>query len=420
MVDAYPHRVRDPIHGFIHFSEEERRIIDSREFQRLRFVGQLALTYYVYPGAMHTRFEHSLGVMEMATRVFENICSKSGDLVSQSLKQIDLTIDAARKVLRLAALLHDIGHLPFSHGGEVILPKGTKHEDVSIAIIDYLTEFIDGLIFEGAANIAKLLIKKDQVIPELRFLKSILSGPVDADRMDYLLRDSHHCGVSYGSFDHRRLIETLSTVPGNSGGLDLAVDQGGIHSIEALILARYYMFTQVYCHRTRRIYDIYLKEFMAKWKPDLEPLTNVVLYDDIVAINKLRFEASDKKKLAYDIAQRICRRNNHSVIYETSEFADARMVRDSIEIFNKLKGRYSDHDFIHDNEAKGTIHKFFVPGDENEGEELLVLHKQRERLVTEESEIIRRIPKKFHVVRIYTDVKDGEVLHKLREEAGGR
>ncbi len=69
MVDAYPHRVRDPIHGFIHFSEEERRIIDSREFQRLRFVGQLALTYYVYPSAMHTRFEHSLGVMEMATSV---------------------------------------------------------------------------------------------------------------------------------------------------------------------------------------------------------------------------------------------------------------------------------------------------------------------------------------------------------------
>ena len=133
------YRVRDPIHGFIHFDEIERKIIDSRPFQRLRNIKQLAFCYYVYPGAMHTRFEHSLGVMELATRVFDHFDNPKHPDHEQfraSFGELDIKkAEEARRILRLTALLHDIGHLPYSHSGESILPEGRKHEDVSVAVI---------------------------------------------------------------------------------------------------------------------------------------------------------------------------------------------------------------------------------------------------------------------------------------------
>jgi len=145
--------------------------------------------------------------MELATRIFHRLHSKNKTIIEQTLADIELSPEKARQVLRLAALLHDIGHLPFSHGGESVLPTGIKHEDVSIAVIRYLAARIDSLFFEGASNLAALLIQKGVAIPpQLTFLKNILSGEIDADRMDYLLRDSYHCGVAYGNFDYTRLV----------------------------------------------------------------------------------------------------------------------------------------------------------------------------------------------------------------------
>ena len=120
-VDTYPVRFRDPVHGFIHLSRGELKLVESKAFQRLRYIKQLALTYLVYPGAMHTRFEHSLGVMELATQAFDAIHRKSEQL-SGDLQKIGVTVSQARSLLRATALLHDVGHLPFSHGGESILP----------------------------------------------------------------------------------------------------------------------------------------------------------------------------------------------------------------------------------------------------------------------------------------------------------
>lgn len=280
-------RIRDSIHGFITFSDEEKEIINWNEFQRLRFIKQLALTYNVYPGAMHTRFEHSLGVMEVATRIFNRLLSKQSEIINKVLGSVGLSSDQARKILRLAALLHDIGHLPFSHGGEAILPEGKSHEDVTIEIIEHLNDKLHKSYSEEEINICIQLIS-GEVIPEINFLKDIISGQVDADRIDYLLRDSYHCGVGYGHFDYHRLIEELVVIEDFAGGLELAIERGGIHSLEALILARYYMFTQVFCHRTRRIYDIYLKEFMEKCEFNLSSLTKVLEIDDIDVINEIR------------------------------------------------------------------------------------------------------------------------------------
>lgn len=138
-------RVRDPIHGFIHFNSWEKQIIDSEVFQRLRRIKQLAWTDMVYPGASHNRFEHSLGVMQVTTRAFDLIVNDNKEYLKSALQFSDGGLDRDRTVLRLASLLHDVGHPPFSHAGEGVMPfmdkdKRYKHEHYSAAIIRHLMQ----------------------------------------------------------------------------------------------------------------------------------------------------------------------------------------------------------------------------------------------------------------------------------------
>jgi HD superfamily phosphohydrolase len=225
-MEVHPVRFRDPIHGFIHLSQSELKMVESRAFRRLRYIKQLALTYLVYPGAMHTRFEHSLGVMELATRAFEAIQNKSGELLGSNLKKIGMTVDQAKSLLRATALLHDVGHLPFSHGGEAVLPKNsngepTTHEQVSIAFIREreLYDLLEKELYHGVVEHIALLLGEGQTPPELLILKRLISGQFDADKMDYLNRDSLHCGVGYGNFDYLRLLETLRAEESAEGDL---------------------------------------------------------------------------------------------------------------------------------------------------------------------------------------------------------
>jgi HD superfamily phosphohydrolase len=132
----YEHEIRDPIHTFIRVSSDERRVIDSRPFQRLRDIHQLALTYMVYPGATHRRFEHCLGVMDLAGRVFDVIVRHAHrrDEVRRFFPP-DEKLQYWRTVVRMGALCHDLGHMPFSHGAEELLPKGYHHEQLSVDVI---------------------------------------------------------------------------------------------------------------------------------------------------------------------------------------------------------------------------------------------------------------------------------------------
>ena len=270
--DEPTHRVRCPIHGFIRFSENERQIIDHRLFRRLRWIRQLALTEFVYPGATHTRFEHSLGVMEVATRIFDALARSRGDVMEATFATVeqlkDRPLAKARQLVPLAALLHDMGHCCFSHAAEEVILKnlGQDHEALTVKILtepSFPGAELDRLFFAGARLTANLIKPGKDFPPQLQVLRDIVSGQVDADRTDYLLRDSHHCGVDYGLFDYRRMIEclTLRPDPEGAGGLEIAIQRDGIHTFEALILARYQMNTQVYYHRVRRIYDLYLKEY---------------------------------------------------------------------------------------------------------------------------------------------------------------
>jgi len=238
--------VRDPIHGFIYREPHEHDIVDSKAFQRLRRLKQLALANLVYPGANHTRFEHSLGAFHIAGRIASRLQISPAD----------------SRLIRLAALLHDIGHGPFSHVSEPILRKHSQAEKINLKPKQQVHELISAQIIKEDPSLAGLILDTDRTktVDLLNgeygysVFKEIVSGPLDADKQDYLLRDSYFCGVKYGVFDLERLVNSL-TVHEDEEDKFLAISSDGVHVLEQFVLAKYYMSTQVYRHRIRLITD---------------------------------------------------------------------------------------------------------------------------------------------------------------------
>lgn len=267
------YQFRDPIHGMIDVSNEEVQLIKLPAFQRLRYIRQLGTSYMVYHGAEHTRFSHSLGVMHLISEAMDSLNKRN---------ELDFSPDEysrLRQLGRIVGLLHDVGHGPFSHVGEdsKIYPiiRDVDNEERSghevytrLLVRDYFGNHIDRL-FKDRYDITKedVLSFLSDMVTDKRyyFIKDLISGQIDADRMDYLLRDSYYCGVQYGKYDLHRLLDTLCIC--NPGGnprreWQLGVELDGVHAVEGFIFARYWMFIQVCFHKTRRIYDYYLTEFV--------------------------------------------------------------------------------------------------------------------------------------------------------------
>jgi uncharacterized protein len=278
---ADPHRmyeIRCPVHGFISLNDWEWTVLSQPAFQRLRRIRQLAWTDYVYPGAMHTRFEHSIGVMHTATLLYDAIRASSAEVLKSDLAYRDEGLGRDRQLVRFAALLHDVGHSPFSHASEELFPdrengKKFSHEDYSVAIIrTQLRDALENHPLNGnygfrADDIASL-IEGSTRAKQAVFWRDLISGQMDADRMDYLLRDSHHAGVHYGKFDLSRVISTMRAIPAAGEHTpQLGITEGRVHAAEALVLARYFMFTQVYFHKTRVAYDVHLRGALKKVLP---------------------------------------------------------------------------------------------------------------------------------------------------------
>jgi HD superfamily phosphohydrolase len=254
MPKNYWGEIKDPVHGYVYITEQEKEIIDSYPVQRLHRLRQLAGSEYVYPGANHTRFEHSIGVMYLASRVVEN----SG--ISQYISE-----DEA-KLVKIAGLLHDVGHGPFSHVFEHLLDRelGKTHEDLTTWIIEN-SELKEILRRNGyhPEEVGKLAVGRLHR-PKKAFLDQIISSAVDVDKQDFIVRDTHHTGAEYGFVDIFRLIHALDVLGGN-----LAVDLGALSALESLIIARMESFRSIYFHRVGRAAQIMLAMAMEKANGEL-------------------------------------------------------------------------------------------------------------------------------------------------------
>ncbi len=323
------------------------------------------------------------------------------------------SLGKARQLVRLAALLHDTGHCCFSHAAEEVIQKGSDHESLTVRILTdaaFLGTELDRLFFAGCAGLTANLIKPGKDFPpQLQVLRDIVSGQVDADRTDYLLRDSHHCGVDYGLFDYRRMIEclTLRQDPEGSGGLEIAIHRDGIHVFEALILARYQMNTQVYYHRLRRIYDLYLKEyFKAKGNEDFDTAEKVLRHNDFTKMTEIIRDA-DHKGEAYQLwAERIRERRHHRLVYESDEDAGAAEIKKVKGVFDWIKGQYPEIDFRWDL-ADVSIHKLLLPEDKEDRGYVpfsMIDTDGTADLLGRRSQILKKIPRWFQVARIFADL----------------
>ena len=234
--------IRDPIHGYVFANELERSIIDTSVFQRLRRIRQLAGCHLVYPGGQHSRFEHVIGAMYLAGKV--------GDILES--RRVGFTSEDTQK-LRLAALLHDVGHGPFSHMFEEVLSQKTEtsHEEMTQKIIAE-TEIGDILESSGFSKKEMCRLAVGESIPKKKmYMNEVISGSLSVDLMDYLLRDSYFTGVEYGNVDVTRIINSFEVVRDR-----LAISQAALFAFEALMIARYQMFRAVYFHRTVRAAEL--------------------------------------------------------------------------------------------------------------------------------------------------------------------
>ena len=300
--------IKDPVHGYIELTPTERSIIDTPQFQRLRRLKQLSAAHLTYPGAEHTRFHHSLGVMHLAGEI------------AQRLEDDELIDDEEHAMIRVAGLLHDIGHGPFSHLFEEVLEKrDLNHEDMSTRIIKE-TEVGDlvGSAGMDSKEMSKLAIGHlDCPKP---YINNIIAGQFSADVMDYLPRDSYFSGVDYGRVDTDRLVRSINVVDNT-----LAVKDTALYVLEAMVIARYEMFKAVYFHRSVRAAETMLVRAMelAEEELDLTGFKNVDEYlqlDDYSILQKLNTLKDSKSKdsqTSYELTQRFINRRLLKCAYET-------------------------------------------------------------------------------------------------------
>lgn len=401
-------KFRDPIHGFIEIREHELEIINSKPFQRLRNIKQLAMTYYIYPGAEHTRFSHSLGVMHLVTKAFLSAIEGYEDKFPEA-KRVQY-----EQILRLIALTHDIGHAPFSHASESVFPQGIEHEDFTLKIVT------ETKIADIIRQIGKEFVEKYgedyNITPELicniymgkdagpdsefTFLKSFMDSELDCDKMDYLLRDSYYCGVKYGMYDVERLISSL-TICYTNDIPRLAIENGGIQVFEEFVLARYFMFIQVYFHRTRRYFDIMLGRALKVILPNgtyPNKTEEYLQWDDCRVIQLLKENADKDESCKYLVERYVYPRVFHTKVHPLE--SDIREFKRNKKELEKLVGK---ENLIEDKSAGKMPHK--IPKRiEIENEKAIIIYDktiERRTTISEESEIIRNLTEKIDIMRIY-------------------
>ena len=406
-------RIRDPIHGTIRITSDELAVVDHPIFQRLRGIKQLGFTDQAFPGATHTRYAHSIGAMEVATKMFDAVFPVGESPLSGS------TRDGLRQLLRLALLLHDLGHPPGSHASERAMPtiaslnlpcysesearQRASHEDYTIKLlID--SELTDCLVsrfgHKGITpqHIAHLISGKfpecaafTQVdgIDYFPLLTQMVSGEMDADRMDYLQRDSFYTGVSYGKFDHSWLLENmLHHVVDDRAYMSLT--NRAVFAFEDFLLSRYHMFVSVYYHYISVGLETMLGRFYQEAPDDFAIPSDSAAYartDDIALWSALRTSSNPW-------AQRIASRNAYRRVLETS-------TTDGVDLLNVCNALEAERIDFFTSKDKGVLSKYYLSAkDENT---MYVVNRQLDlvRPLASETEIYERYKKPTQLQRIY-------------------
>jgi HD superfamily phosphohydrolase len=312
--------IKDPIYGYIRLTEVERNVIDTLAVQRLRRIRQLAGAEFVYPAANHTRFEHVLGTMYLAGVVSENL-------------PVQLTAHE-RQMVRLAALLHDVGHAPFSHLFEPLLQKymGRNHEDMSRWIIaeSALADVINRQGFD-ARELSGLAVGRSSSV-EKPFLAQIISSSFDVDKMDFVVRDSYHTGAGYGSVDVFRLIYTMDVLDGN-----LAIDITALPTLESLILARLESFKAIYFHRACRAVQMMLIKALDAAKEDLAILQaktpdEYLDWDDYTVWSKLCVNPHSRQVIREISARRLLKCAYERTFYAKDELVSSVFTNENVRL----------------------------------------------------------------------------------------
>jgi HD superfamily phosphohydrolase len=280
-------RIFDPIHRFIELDAGEVALLEAPAVQRLRRLRQLGLAYLAFPSAEHSRFTHALGALAIGTRALESLRVHSPDAFASAAD-----FAGQRRLLRASLLLHDLGHGPFSHACESVL--GVRHEARTERILAR-DEIARPLAAIGVdANDVLALI--DGTSTRYPVLRELVSGPnLDADRMDYLLRDAYFTGVVNGRYDVEQLIASLRAFP-IDGHWELGVEGRGVVALESFVLARYWMFATIYFHHTTRAFERVLREGLREVWPDPRALDDVdefLAWDDFRVVDALRTSDSD-------------------------------------------------------------------------------------------------------------------------------
>jgi HD superfamily phosphohydrolase len=337
--------IRDPVHGFVRADPLEAALVASRPFQRLRFIHQLGFTFLVYPGAEHSRFSHALGAMHLAGRVYDALAAKADGLLPAGPGALD------RRLVRAAALLHDLGHAPFSHSAEELFADGIDHEEMTRVLLrtpeieDIFARHGDGLTARAVSDL--LAGSEADSSAAGRLLAQVVSGELDVDKMDYLLRDSLFCGVRYGSYDLERLLDTILPLADPQGaGWGIGVEEGGVHALEALVMARYYMFTQVYFNVTGKALELHLNAWLLetgrRWPIDPE---SFLAEDDVSVWTSMRRSQSLH-------ARAVVAREHFPLAFETREHLRREEKHRFEALLPELRQRFGAGNLLFSNSAK--------------------------------------------------------------------
>ena len=385
--------ITDPIHDFIRLNKTEHQIIDTPVFQRLRRIKQLSGAHLTYPGAQHTRFEHSLGVLHIASMAASSLNSK-GLMSSDDIENI-----------RLAALLHDIGHGPFSHLFEEVLQrKKQSHEDVGKQII--LKSEIGDIISKSGYD-KKLIHNLAVGQSRMQYLNEIVSGALSADMMDYLLRDGYFTGAEHAKIDHHRLTHSLDVYKNK-----LALDSSALVNFETMMISRFQMFKAVYFHKTVRAGEVMLLEAMSLAGNELGlsslkmdeyvKLTDEVILEKLMSLPETSSDLTAAKKIATDYQDR----KLFKCVFERSLSGKSLSKKRLDEIKQKIakKSKINSNQIFIDTSTTSSIP---LTPSKKESKSIILTRKDGKNTIAKEIPIsqiplVSSMSKVMNILRVYT------------------